>query len=241
MRRLGCIYEEAKLLAEYIHSSPQLIFKSLYTHFARSDDDPKLTLQQTNLFLDIKKKLVKQNISPEFYHLFNSGSILQPPDVQENFAIRPGIMAYGYSPLKKEINYDLKPVMTLITKVINLKKVPKGTGVGYGHTYITKKPTILATIAIGYGDGFHRNLSNKFMVTINNKNYPQIGRISMDLTIIEVDQNVKIGDDVIIFGNKKECINDAKNLAKMIDTISYEITTSITDRVVRIIKHTKTI
>jgi alanine racemase len=142
-------------------------------------------------------------------------------------------MSYGYSPIKGR-NFGLKPVMTLKSKVLNIKSVPKGSGVSYGHIYKTKKDTYLATIALGYGDGFSRSLSNKFKVTINDKNYPQVGRISMDLTVIEVDDKVKIGDEVIIFGDKSVCACDANDLARMIKTISYEITTSLTGRVERI-------
>ena len=239
MRRLGCSFKESEYLAKYIKSSPNLIFKSLYTHFAKSDETATYTQEQINLFINIKKKLSKKNISPKFYHLSNSGAILDQSLFfnNENFAIRPGIMAYGYTPYKdRNSNYSLSPIMTLVTKVIHLKKVPKGTGISYNHTYITKKASILATIALGYGDGFPRSLSNKFHVTINNKNYPQKGTISMDLTVIEVDKSVKIGDNVIIFGNKNKCVNDAKSLSQTINSISYEITTSLTSRVERILR-----
>ena len=181
--------------------------------------------------------LLKNKISHNICHLFNSGSIWNPPKISENLTLRPGILSYGYSPIENKTNYDLIPVMTLISKIINIKKVLKNSGVSYGYTFITKKDTILATIPLGYGDGFPRILSNKFMVTINNKNFPQRGRISMDLSVIEVDKSVKLGDNVIIFGNKKNCINDANDLAKLSNTISYEITTALTERVERILKN----
>ena len=197
MRRLGCDPEEAGKMAQYIFKSPYLLLEGLYSHFARSDDDQKLTQKQSELFIKIKNNLLKNNIKPNIYHLLNSGSILNPPLITDNFALRPGIISYGYSPINNKKNYNLKPVMTLITRVINVKKVPKKSGVSYGHIFKTKKDTILATIPLGYGDGFPRILSNKFMVTINNKNYYQRGRITMDLSVIEFDSGVILNGCIV--------------------------------------------
>lgn len=235
MRRLGCLFDEVLDLAKYINNSKHLLLKSFYSHYAKSDEDNIQTQNQADLFEKAIILLERNNINPEFYHISNSGSILKPPKSKSIFAIRPGIMCYGYTPFKEKNTFDLIPVMTLTSKVIHLKKVPKNTGISYGHTYITKKPSILATVPLGYGDGFPRSLSNKFSVSINGKNYSQIGTISMDITVFEVDNDVKINDEVIIFGKKNECVNDAKDLANFIGTISYEITTSLTDRVPRII------
>ena len=157
-------------------------------------------------FFNFKEKLDSQKIFAEFYHLFNSGAILNSTEYQiiNNFYIRPGIMSYGYGSDKKNKLNSLLPVMTLASKVLNIKEVQKGTGVSYGHTFKTRKKTKLATIALGYGDGFSRSLSNKFLVTINNRNYPQRGTISMDLTVIEVDDKVKSGDEGIYFRKQKK-------------------------------------
>ncbi len=234
MRRLGCNFEECLALAEYIAVSKYLRLKSVYTHFARSDDNRKTTADQIKLFLKFKELLSAKGIKPDYYHCHNSGAIIDSPDlhINESLAVRPGIMAYGYSPVNG-LQCGLRPVMTLKSKVLNIKRVPKNTGVSYGHTFKTKKTSILATIALGYGDGFFRILSNKFEVTINGRNYKQRGTISMDLTVIEADENVKPGDEVIIFGDKSVCRHDANDLAKMAKTISYEITTSLTNRVER--------
>lgn len=233
MRRLGCLENEIFKLASYIYSSKFLSFKSFYSHFPKSDEDIELTEKQKNNFINIKNNLTNKKIIPSFYHLFNSGAILNKFSSNNNFAIRPGIMSYGYSPSLNFIDNNLKPVMALKTKVIHLKTIPKNSGISYGYTFITKKPTVIATIPLGYGDGFPRILSNKFRVTINKRNYYQRGTISMDLTVIEVDKKIKIGDEVVIFGDKKECVNNAEDLAKLANTISYEITTSLTSRVKR--------
>jgi len=235
MTRLGCKKSDILEIAGFIKASKYLTLKSVYTHFARSDDSKDFTNEQITEFLSLKKLLIASNMEPEFYHTSNSGAILEDYNNDSDFAVRPGIMVYGYSPFDKVgADFNLIPVMTLKSKVVSLKEVPENTGVSYNHTFKTQKPAILATIPVGYGDGIFRNLSNKFSVTIGNKNFFERGTISMDLTVIEVDSNVKIGDDVIIFGKKSECINDAKDLAFLAGTISYEITTAITERVERI-------
>lgn len=236
MRRLGCYLKEAELIAEHIFNSKNLKLKSIYTHFAKSFDDQNYTKKQTNDFFKIINQLNQKGIKPDFYHLYNSGAVIKPPVNNIKNAVRPGIMVYGYFPSDKVNNINLIPVMTLKSKIINLKEIQKGTGISYNHTFVSKNNILTGTIPLGYGDGFHRALSNKFKVTINNKNYKQLGTITMDLTVVQIDKNVKIGDEVIIFGKKSECINDAADLAKLAGTISYEITTSLNQRVERIIK-----
>ena len=123
--------------------------------------------------------------------------------------------------------------MTLVSHVIHTNDVPAGTGVCYNHTYHTTKPTRLATIALGYGDGISRSLSNRLTVSINGKVYNQVGRITMDLIVIEVDNTVNVGDEVYVFGSKKYCSQNADDMAELQGTISYEITTDLSRRIPR--------
>jgi alanine racemase len=236
MTRLGFNTEDIPMIIDYLKKSGNLKLTSVYSHFPRSEDDFDFTNKQIGLFMNIRDHFEKSGLRPEFYHIFNSGAILDSYAHEIDFAVRPGIMIYGYSPYNDD-NSELVPVLTLKSKVIHVMNVPENTGVSYNHTYVTNKPSVLATIPAGYGDGFHRILSNKFSVTINGKNYPQRGTITMDLMVIEVDDSVKIGDDVILFGNKSDCCNDAKDLADLAGTISYEITSSLTKRVERIISN----
>ena len=238
MSRLGMSPLDIEKAVKYIKSSKNLYFKSFYTHFAKSDSDLEYTNYQLKQFLSLKQELEKKKLSPEFYHTHNSGAIMNRIEIDSNFFIRPGIMSYGYpSYINDDINSDDKfnliPVMTLQSKVINIKKVKKGTGISYNHKYIVEKDTIIATIALGYGDGIQRNLTNKLIVKINGVSYRQVGTIAMDLMMVEVDKRVNIGDIVYIFGNKKYAHYDALDLANISDTISYEITTNIMDRVER--------
>lgn len=233
MSRLGAMPDIVLGMAKRIAESKNLEFTSLYTHLARSEESKDFTEKQIAIFKDTQKKLENIGLIPKFFHIYNSGAILDSYKVDEDYAVRPGIMVYGYSPYPEE-NKFLKPVMTLKTKVINLKKVKKGSGISYNHKYIAENDAILAVIPLGYGDGIRRNLSNKLRVTINGKNYCQRGTITMDLTAIEVDDEVKLGDEVIVFGKKEEGVNTADTLAELSGTISYEITTAISERVDRI-------
>ncbi len=233
MRRLGCLEEKLSKIALFIQNSGHLNFKSFYTHLARSDDSVEFTNKQIESFKNGLALLNSANIIPEFCHIYNSGGILGDFEKSDKWAIRPGISAYGYSPFDDEDDLGLIPVMTFVTQVIEIKHIPANTGVSYNHTFTTSKDSLIATIPAGYGDGIPRKLSNNLTVNINNKAYKQIGTISMDLMVIEVDESVKIGDEVFIFGNKESSPNDAKSLAKRLGTISYEITTGMNARVLR--------
>ena len=233
MRRLGCSEKCLSEISLFIRNSKYLNLRSFYTHLARSDDSVEFTNDQIKYFKNGLAILNSANIAPDFCHIYNSGGILGDFEKNNKWAIRPGISAYGYSPFDCEDNFGLIPIMTFVTRVIEIKKVPANTGVSYNHTYATSKDSLIATIAAGYGDGIPRNLSNNLQVSVNNNIYNQIGTISMDLMVIEVDDSVKIGDEVVIFGNKNIAPNDAKSLAKQIGTISYEITTGMNARVFR--------
>ncbi len=240
MVRLGMPSDDIESAARYIKSSNNLEFKSFYTHFAKSDSDLDYTNYQLKQFLYIKKDLEEKRLVPEFYHTHNSAAIIRRVPTDKTFYIRPGIIAYGYSSyvnMDKNDVLGLIPVMTLESKVINIKKIKKGTGISYNHKYVAEKDTFIATIALGYGDGIQRNLTNRLIVKINGVSYKQVGTITMDLMMIEVDSRVKIGDTVYVFGNKEHCHYDALDLANLTETISYEITTSIIGRVERVGKN----
>jgi len=140
MRRLGCRLEDAEIMGESIIKSKNLHLKSILTHFADSGNDMELTQFQTNLFIDKINNLKEKKITADFYHLYNSGSIIKPPQLDNSFkyGVRPGIMSYGYSPLSSNFNNNLMPVMTLKSEVIQIKNVPENAGISYGHTYKTK-------------------------------------------------------------------------------------------------------
>jgi alanine racemase len=195
----------------------------IFSHFATADTEDDLEYnKQLELF-----KTITKDTNYKYIHIDNSASLLYHNNDYGNMA-RLGIAMYGVEPNGEETN-NLKQVMSFYTKVSMIKTVPKGEKVGYGMTYEATKDTLVATLPVGYADGLIRNNQGR-MVYINGKEYPIIGRVCMDQCMIEVDDNVKLGDIVEIFGPH---ISLAR-MANELDTIPYEITCLISPRVERI-------
>lgn len=227
MGRIGCRPEEAMELAEYIDRSENLKLQGICTHLSTSESENQdYTNSQIKLFKKVIENLGNKGIYPNVIHAANSGGILMNRDSIFNL-VRTGISLYGYPPAKKpKYSIKLKPVLELLTKVVSLKTMPKGSDISYGRTYTTSKESLIATLPVGYADGYFRSLSNIGDVYINGKLYPIVGSICMDQMMVEVDSNVRLYDDVILIGIKKNQPN-AETLAKKIGTISYEILTNI--------------
>jgi len=148
--------------------------------------------------------------------------------------IRPGLIVYGLHP-KENLKINLKPVLSLKTKVIYAKKMPKGAGISYGHIYVTKKSTTIVTLPIGYGDGYPRNLSNVAPVLIKGKRFKISGRICMDQIMVDVgNSKVKAGDEVVLIGSQGKSKVTAEELAKLAGTIPYEIVCGLGSRIPRV-------
>jgi alanine racemase len=165
----------------------------------------------------------------------NSGALIDKPDSHFNL-VRPGIMLYGYYPSgDQERTIPLKPVMELKTRISFIKKVPAGTGVSYGLTYKAPRDTFIATLPVGYGDGYSRLLSNRGRVLVGGNSFPVAGRVCMDQTMVDLgpDTNAKPGDEAVLFGDIPGG-PDAEEIARLMGTIPYEVTCLITRRVPRI-------
>ncbi|NLZ94017.1 MAG: alanine racemase, partial [Firmicutes bacterium] len=152
--------------------------------------------------------------------------------------VRLGISLYGLRP-STEVKCEqikLRPAMSLKTKIVYLKDVPAGIGISYGSTYTTTKPTRIATLNIGYGDGYRRQLSNRGQVLVHGQRAPIVGRICMDQTMISVQDidNVHVGDEVVLFGRQGEAQLHVDEVASWLDTINYEVVTCISRRVPRV-------
>lgn len=210
MNRLGFRLNEIDNLEKYIDL---LNIEAIFTHLSSVDSDLEYTQKQIDLFLSSTKNLKIKK------HILNSAGIRKFIGKKEYVLdyVRMGIDLY-------------KNAMGLYTKVVHVHDVKKGDKIGYDGTYIAEKDLIVATLSIGYADGFKRVLSNKVEVTINNIKYSQIGNICMDLMMIKVDKKVRIGDEVLLFNSELEL----QNIAKLANTITYEILTSISDRVKRV-------
>ena len=238
MGRIGCTPSESVKLAEEIIQSPFLKLGGVCTHFPCADKKAgQSTDSQITLFRRSIENILKKGINPGIKHTANSGAIIALPESYFDM-VRPGIIAYGYYPSKEQERIlPLKPVMELRTKIVFLKKVPEGSTISYGMTYRTKQETWIATIPIGYGDGYSRLLSGKAEVLIKGKRYPLVGTICMDQCMIDLgpQTDIKLFDEVSLFGPDKTG-PDAEVIADIIGSIPYEVTCLVSKRVPRVYK-----
>lgn len=240
MSRIGfnCRTDDLCGLGEAISAAGLSNFKTegVFTHFAVSDrtevDDDGFTDQQNSRFKRAVEEFKKSGFVNIICHAANSAATLFDKDKQYD-ACRPGIILYGLTPNPElELKAGLKPVMSFKTVVTMVKNIDVGDTVSYGRTFKAEKPMKIASLAVGYADGYPRALSNKGYVLINGKKAAIVGRVCMDQTAVDVTEinNVKIGDEVLLFGKDLP----VENIAKLTGTINYEIVTGITARVPRI-------
>ncbi len=224
-------------LIKKISQLPYIEIEGIYSHFANADTKDKTHANsQLSLFLNLKKEL--ENILPGniLFHMANSAGIMDIP--QSHFDIvRPGIIMYGLYPSDEvdRSRINLKPVMSLKSKIIHIKKVGPGFKVSYGSTFETDRETVIATVPAGYADGLSRHLSSKGEMLVHGKRAPVLGRVCMDLTMIDVTyiDGVKLNDEVVIIGEQGGSSISADEVAEKTGTISYEVLTSIAPRVPR--------
>ena len=218
-----------------ISELPLIEIEGIFSHFANADAKDKThAMDQLNLFLKLKDEL--QSILPYkvLFHIANSAGIIDIPDSHLDI-VRPGIITYGYYPSGdvQKNKVDLKPVLSLKTKIIQLKHAGPGFKVSYGSDFITEKDTLIATVSAGYADGLNRLLSSKGEMLVRGKRVPILGRVCMDLTMLDVTgvAGVSIDDEVVIIGKQGDEEISADEIAKKTGTISYEVLTSIGQRV----------
>ena len=253
MGRIGCYPEEAGKIADFIKNTENVTLKGMITHFAVSDGISKESLEYTKKqherFLQAVKNVEDRGIDSGIKTCSASAAGISIPEYQMDM-IRPGIILYGYYAdevtqkylKEKEISLNLKPVLQFETKVCAIRRFEKGMSVSYGRTWKSERETDIAVLPAGYADGLLRRNSPGLKVTINGKAYPVVGRICMDQCMVDIGLNnkdVKRWDKAVIFGPKisdgGESLFDADDIARMTGTISYEIMTSLTKRVKRII------
>ncbi|MBN2352155.1 MAG: alanine racemase [Spirochaetales bacterium] len=236
MGRIGCRPEEAAALAALVRDSRRLRLEGLATHFPAADTaDGTFTAEQVRVLDDLRSAIKGLGIDLPYVHAANSGALIDKPDSHFNL-VRPGIMLYGYYPsAEQERTIPLKPVMELKTRISFLKKVPAGAGISYGLTYTAPRDTFIATLPVGYGDGYSRLLSNRGRVLVGGKPCPIAGRVCMDQTMIDLgpETQAKPGDEAVLFGDVSGG-PDAEEIARLMGTIPYEVTCLITKRVPRI-------
>lgn len=238
MGRLGVWHEEAVDYIEAVNALENVEIKGIYTHFSVAGRDKFFTMYQFNSFKTVIESLSAKGIEIPYRHAANSIALINLKKSHLNL-VRPGIIIYGMYPKKSfSRKLSLKPALSLRTRIVFLKKTPEGRSISYGRTYITQKPTIIATLPIGYADGYGRILSNKAKVLIRGERAPVVGKVTMDQTMVDVGhiENVRVGDEVVLIGRQGSNDIRCEELAKVAGTIPYEIVCSITNRVPRVYK-----
>ena len=233
MGRIGVYPSDAVEVAAQISKLPNVELEGLFTHFADADiSDKTFTLNQLETFKNVCEKIRQRGIDIKICHAAESAAILEIPAAHLDM-VRAGIITYGFYPsteVKRTI--ELLPVMKLVARVVYVKKVAKGTPIGYGREFIAARDSIIATLPIGYADGYISAYKN-FHVEINGKLAPIAGRVCMDQFMVDVTdiEGVEVGDEAILFGGDLITGDDA---AKHLHTINYEVTCLISNRVPRI-------
>ncbi len=206
------------------------------THFATATSHIVFANKQLARFNETLEELEKEGFVFDEIHAANSAAMVVLPDSKFNI-VRPGLTLYGYSPtVTGDTSFDVKPVMTVKSKVISVRNISKGETVGYSMKYISDRDRKIATVPIGYGDGYLRALTNKSECIIKGKRYRIVGTVCMDSCMVDIgDDDIGIGDEVIMLGGKSEAeLISAYELATLADTIPYEVLTAVSARVPRV-------
>ena len=237
MRRIGCPPALAPRFAQLVEEAPYLYLQGVFTHFAASEnpEEDDFTTRQLSQFMDALDQIESTlGRGIELKHAANSGAVERHPDSWLDM-VRPGILAYGY-PQSPVPTLRVDPVLSLISHVSFVKTVHAGETVSYGRTWVALWDTRVATVSIGYGDGYPRALSNRSEVLIQGRRYPQIGTVCMDQLMVDLgpDSQVGVGEQVTLIGGDASESIGAPELANLAGTISYEILCGIADRVARV-------
>ena len=239
MGRIGMIPGQDSLdMVSNIYKLPGIIIEGIFTHFSVADEkDKTYTREQFKKFTEFVSALKERGIDIPLRHAGNSAASIDLPETHLDM-VRPGVILYGLYPsdeVEKE-RLSLKPLATLKTVIAHVKTVPPGTSVGYGRKYISAGERVIATLPIGYADGYTRLLSGKASVLVHGVRAPLAGNICMDQCMIDVTgiEDVKVGDEVVLIGRQGDEVIPAEELASLLGTINYEIMCMIGKRVPRV-------
>jgi alanine racemase len=245
MGRLGMRAEhirEVVALVRAIKQLPALDFEGIFTHFAMADTvDKTYACMQLERFNKILQALEAENLRPSLVHAANSAALLRLPEAHFDL-VRPGIALYGLNPSSEtRLPEGFRPALSLKTRVVHIKMIPPGESVGYGCTFTSKQPTRVATLPIGYADGFRRAPYNWGSVLVHGKPAPIIGSVCMDQCMIDVTHlpQTCIGDEVVLIGRQGSATLTAEEVSRRLGTISYEVIAEILSRVPRIVYHSR--
>ena len=246
MGRIGfAVNEESVETIERISRLPHVRMEGMYTHFAKADEtDKTYTLRQHERFLFMKGQLERRGVTVQYYDCDNSAGIIDFPDMKHDLA-RAGISTYGMYP-SKEVHKEavaLKPALSLISHVTFVKDVEPGTAISYGGTFVAKEKMKVATIPVGYGDGYPRSLSNKGSVLINGKRARILGRVCMDQFMVDVTDipETKFMDRVVLVGSDGDDRISVEELSELSGRFNYEFVCCLGKRIPRVYRRGGTI
>jgi alanine racemase len=244
MGRLGASPQDLRHIVAALKSAPHLVVEGLSTHLASSEilDAPSVA-EQLQTFEQVRQFLRNEGIDPPLVHAANTGAVISRRE-SWNTMVRPGIALYGYYlPFERagrevsgrDLRLGVKPVLTWKTRILSLRDVRANQALGYGGIYVTKAPARIAVLPVGYADGFNRALSSRGRVIVREHYAPIVGRISMDLTLVDVTglPGIEVGDEAILLGSSEGLSVDAREHAALANTVLYEILCGISKRVPR--------
>ena len=237
MGSIGVKHNKAVEFVKALKTMQNIIIDGIYTHCSSSDErDPSYTNLQIKRFKEVLAGLEAIKLHIPFRHMANSGAIIGHPDAYFN-AVRPGLSLYGMYPAEEvSRNIRIRPVMSLKTKIIHIKDMEAGDVVGYGRTHQITKPSRIATLPMGYDDGYNRLHSNQGKVIIRGIKAPIVGRVCMDQCFVDVSgiRDASVGDEVVLYGSQGRETITVEFVARQLNTIPYEITCNVSKRVPRI-------
>ena len=237
MGRFGLLPGETVEFAQAIQQLPGLILEGVYTHLAVADSaDQGYTRRQLRSFQEVTAALEREGIRIPVRHAANSAATLAMPESHLD-AVRAGIAIYGLRPSEEvEPTVPLRPALTLKSRVGRVSTLPAGSSISYGCTYVTQRPTRLALVMVGYGDGYMRLASNRGVVLIHGQRAPIRGRICMDQFVVEVShiEHVSLDDEVVLIGRQGDKVLSAEEIARWSETINYEVVTQLSPHVPRV-------
>jgi alanine racemase len=235
MGRAGVLADGAMDALRSLHELENVDVEGLYSHFSCADSDASYSSMQFRRFEKLLHQATVEGIRPPIAHISNSAGILTMKQAMLE-AVRPGLLLYGLSPLEGVPIPGLKPALSFKTRVVACKEVPAGYGISYGRTYLTFKPTLVALLPVGYSDGYSRMLSNKASVLIRGRRAPVIGRVTMDIVMVDVSDvpGVRVGDEVVLIGEAGGQRITAGDLGSLMRSISWEVLTLVGKLVPRV-------
>jgi alanine racemase len=236
MTRLGVTAREFGAFLARCAAHPSIRVDGLATHFASADEpDPGSTEEQLAAFIRCLDQARAMGADPQVIHAANSAAALRFPRTRFDL-VRPGLVLYGAMPSASVPDPGVRPVMSLHTRINALRHVEAGTRVSYGGTYTLGRPSVVATLPVGYADGYPRSLSSRAQVLLRGKRAPVVGRVCMDLCMVDVTEvpGVAVGDPVALLGGEGELAIRPEELAAWADTISYEVLCGVSRRVPRV-------